>query len=333
MLAALETANRGPAVAYGDDEHTAAAVTRMRAHFGEGAEVRFVFTGTGANVIGLSGFVRSHQAVLCADCAHLWQDECGAPERLLGCKLVPVPAKAGRLAIEDLTRVLGWRGIVHHSQPAALSITQATEWGTVYGVEETRALVEFAHRHGLVVHVDGARLANAAASLGASLRAITTDLGVDVVSFGGTKNGLLCGEAVIVPDPDRARDLGFHVKQGMQLASKMRFLAVQFDALLADDLWLRNAAHANAMARRLAGKLAREAGLEIAMPVEANAVFAVLPERALEPLQRAARFHLWDPVRRIARLMTAFDTDPEDVDRFAGIAAEVVSGRGGADRA
>jgi threonine aldolase len=326
VLAAMQGANRGHAVAYGHDGFTESAVARIRDHFGDRVEVQFVFNGTGANVAALRGFVQSHQAVVCAESAHLWQDECGAPERLLGCKLVPVPSRGGKIVVDDLGPVLRWRGDVHHSQPAAVSITQATEWGTVYTIEEVRKLVDFAHDHALCVHVDGARLANAAAHLDATLREITTDLGVDVVSFGGTKNGLMYGEAVIVTDPERARDLGFHVKQGMQLASKMRFLSVQFDALLTDDLWLRNARHANSMARRLARKLSDVAGIEIVQPVEANAVFAGLPADLVEPLQRHARFHVWDPDRGIVRLMTAYDTAAEDVDSFAAVAADLASG-------
>jgi threonine aldolase len=326
VLAAVASANAGHCIAYGDDRYTEAALAGIRRHFGEGAQAWFVFNGTGANVVALRGFVDSHQAVLCGDSSHLWGDECGAPERLIGCKLIPVASHGGKIEASALEPFLRWRDSVHHSQPAAVSITQSTEWGTVYRPEEIRRLAEFAHEHELVLHMDGARLANAAASLGASLRELTTDAGVDVVSFGGTKNGLLFGEVVILTDARRGRAFAYHRKQAMQLASKMRFLAVQFEALLADDLWLRNADRANAMARLLAEGIARLDGLEVVEPVESNAVFVAFPEAGLETLVRRARFPVWDPERRIVRLMAAFDTEPHDVERFVSWLSDVLRG-------
>ena len=329
ILAAIARANEGHCPAYGDDPHSEAALHRVRAHFGEDAEALFVFNGTGANVLALRCLVRDHEAVLCADSSHLWEDECGAPEHQLGCKLVPIPASGGKLSPDDLRPTLGWRGSVHNAQPGAISITQSTEWGTVYQPHEIRALADFAREHDLRFHVDGARLANAAAGLGVSLRALTTDIGVDAVSFGGTKNGLLFGEAVVFPQPerlpDRARYAGFYRKQTTQLASKMRFLAAQFEALLGEDeLWLRNARHANAMARRLAEGVGPIAGVEILQPVEANGVFAALPPESLERLAADARFLVWDEAGNVARWMTAFDTRPEDVDRFVECVAAAV---------
>jgi len=332
ILEAVVRANHGHCPSYGGDAWTEAALARIRAHFGERAEACFVFNGTGANVVALKSLTHAHEALLCADSSHLWQDECGAPERFLGCKIVPIPARQGKLEPQDLLPFLRWQGTVHHSQPAAVSITQTTEWGTVYRPEEIAAIVELARKHGLRVHMDGARLANAAARLDLPLRAFTTDLGIDAVSFGGTKNGLLFGEAVVFPDPDRiperGRLAGFHRKQATQLASKMRFLSAQIEALLADDLWLRNARHANAMAQRLARGLADLKHLEIVQPVEANALFVAVPREALPRLETHAHFHVWDPQPRrpVLRWMTAFDTRPEDIDRFAARVAESVDG-------
>lgn len=332
ILEAVVRANQGHCPSYGSDAFTAAALTRIRTHFGEQAEAFFVFNGTGANVIALKSLTRAHEALLCADSSHLWQDECGAPEHFLGCKIVPIPARQGKLEPRDLLPFLRWQGTVHHSQPAAISITQSTEWGTVYRPEEIQAIVELARTHGLRVHMDGARLANAAARLDLPLRALTTDLGIDAVSFGGTKNGLLFGEAVVFPDPERIPEqgalTGFHRKQATQLASKMRFLSAQFDALLADDLWLRNARHANAMAQRLERGVADLKNLEIVQPVEANALFVAVPREVLPRLEAQARFNVWDPqpTRPVLRWMTAFDTQPGDIDRFAARVAEILDG-------
>lgn len=320
VVEALVRANEGHCASYGEDPHTEEALRLVRSHFGERAEACFVFNGTGANVVALRGLVRGHEAVLCAESSHLWQDECGAPERFLGAKIVPIPSPEGKLAPAHLEPLLDWRGAVHHAQPAALSITQATEWGTVYQPSEIRALVDFAREHGLRIHMDGARLANAAAHLDLSLAEIASDLGIDALSFGGTKNGLLFGEAVVFPDPDRIPDrgrfLGFHRKQATQLASKMRFLSAQIGALLSDDLWLRSARRANAMARRLEQGIAGLPGLEIVRPVEANALFVAVPEASLERLREHAHFHVWDPAGPIVRWMTSFDTRPEEIDRF-----------------
>jgi threonine aldolase len=332
ILEAVVRANTGRCPSYGGDAWSEAALARIRAHFGERAEAFFVFNGTGANVIALKSLTRAHEALLCADSSHLWQDECGAPERFLGCKIVPIPARQGKLEPRDLLPFLRWQGTVHHSQPAAVSITQSTEWGTVYRPEEIGAIVELARTHGLRVHMDGARLANAAARLDLPLRALTTDLGIDAVSFGGTKNGLLFGEAVVFPDPERIPEhgalTGFHRKQATQLASKMRFLSAQIDALLANDLWLRNARHANAMAQRLERGVTDLKNLEIVQPVEVNALFVAVPREALPRLEAHARFHVWDPQpeRPVLRWMTAFDTRPDDIDRFVARVAEIVDG-------
>lgn len=331
VLAAIRAANVGHARAYGDDALTEAATACFRQHLGDDVAVFFVFGGTAANVLGLTAVTERFHAVICSEVAHINVDECGAPERFTGCKLLPVPAPAGKLTVEALVARIIRVGDQHHVQPKVVSITQSTEYGTVYTPEEIRALSECAHAHGLLVHMDGARLANAAATLGLPLRSITRDIGIDVLSFGGTKNGLMGAEAIIFFDASYARDFKFIRKQGMQLASKMRFLAAQFVALFADDLWLRNARHANAMAQRLAEGVRPIAGVRITQPVEANAVFAIVPPSSIAPLQEARFFYVWDERRSEVRWMTSFDTTEADVDDFVSRvgAAAALSARSG----
>jgi len=321
VLAALAAANVGHAPAYGDDAWTARAVALLRREFGAAAQVHFVFGGTAANVLGLAALVKPHQAVLCSRNAHIAVHECGAPERFGGCKLVLLDDQDGKLSPAAVERELGALGDVHRSQPRVVSISQCTELGTVYTPAELRALSEHAHARGLLLHVDGARIANAAAALGVGLGAITTDVGVDVLSLGGTKNGLLGAEAVVFPRGNppgtAAADFEFLRKAGLQLASKMRFLAVQFEALFTDGLWLRSAERANRAARHLAELARGVPGVELTRPVETNAVFARLPRDWIEPLQQAARFYVWDEPRCEVRWVTSFDTTDEDVERFA----------------
>jgi threonine aldolase len=319
VLAAIEAANAGHALAYGHDPHTEALQARVREIFGAEAETLLVFGGSGANVLALRSLVDSYQSVVCAASSHVWNDECSAPERFVG-KLVPIATASGKLTPEAVREVLRGFGVVHHAQPRAISVAQATEWGTVYRPDELAALAELAHGHDMVLHLDGARLSNAAAALGLPLGAFGREAGVDVLSFGGTKNGLLGAEAVIFFDPEIARRAGFHRKQLLQLASKMRFLAVQLSALLDGELWRELALHANAMASRLGDGLASLPGVALTQPVETNAVFAALPPAAIAPLQARAHFHVWDSARSIARLMTAWDTDPADVDAFLAAA-------------
>ncbi|MBI5201650.1 MAG: low specificity L-threonine aldolase [Elusimicrobia bacterium] len=314
VLRAVERANRGHVVGYGDDPYTERAKRTFRKHFGD-AEVFFVFNGTAANCLGLQALTQPHHAVLCSDAAHIYTDECGAPERFLGCKLIPVPNDAGKLTVDAVARRVRGLGDQHHVQPKVLSITQSTEMGTVYTPEEVRALARFAHSKGMKLHMDGARIANAASRLGLTLRQATRDLGVDVLSFGGTKNGLLGGEAVVFFDRAAARDFKFLRKQGMQLASKMRFVAAQLDALLSGGLWKRNAAHANRMAKLLERE-ATAAGVEIVYPVQANGVFARVPKRLIPKLQARSFFYVWDEDAGIVRWMCSFDTTPSDIRRF-----------------
>jgi threonine aldolase len=313
ILDALGQASRGDVTAYGDDPWTARVTAQLSDEFGASG-VFFVFNGTGANVLGISLMLRPYEAAICAEGAHLNVDECGAAERIIGCKLLTVPTADGKLTPELIATRLGGRGDEHRAQPRAVAITQATEVGTCYTVEELRQLGDFCHANGLLVYTDGARLANAAAFLGCSLADLAAH--VDVLSFGGTKNGAVGAEALIVMNPSLAADVPFQRKQQMQLASKMRYLAAQFGALLDGQLWLSNARHANAMARRLADGVSGVPGVRLWQPVESNGVFAALDPALVEPLQREWNFYIWDAGEHVARWMAAFDTTEEDVDAF-----------------
>jgi threonine aldolase len=319
VLAAIADANSGDVAAYGDDPWTARAEELLKVHFGPDARPYLVFNGTAANVLSLGALTRPYQAVLCADAAHIHTDECGAPERQLGCKLLPVSTVDGKLTVEAVDRVAWAVGDQHHVQPGALSITQSTELGTRYTPAELAELAGWAHARDMSVHLDGARLANAAAGLGSSLRDAAGD--VDVLSFGATKNGGLGAEAVVFLRPGPDDGFAYRRKQGMQLAAKMRYAAAQFVALLTDDLWRRNAAHANAMAARLAAGVAAVPGVRITHPVEANAVFAVPPPAVVAPLQRRYPFYVWDEGTGEVRWMTSFATTESDVDDFVAALA------------
>jgi threonine aldolase len=317
ILQAILDANAGDAAAYGADEWTERAKQRFRRQFGPDAEVYFAFNGTGANVAALGAIVRPWEAVLCPDSAHLQTDECGAFERFSGSKIIPIPTGDGKLRPADLEPYLKPVD-VHFPQPRIVSISQATEYGGVYEIDELRALCAFAHDRGLDVHVDGARLSNAAASLGVSLKALTADAGVDVLTFGGTKDGLMFGDAFCFLKPGLGSGTApFVQKQAMQLSSKMRFIAAQFEALLSDDLWLRYAAHANAMTKRLEERVRTMPGIRITRPVRCNAIFATLDRRAIERVQRDYAFLVWDERLPEVRWMTHWATTPDDVDAFA----------------
>ncbi len=321
VLAAIARANVGHAPGYGHDGFTRRAEALFAEHFGADAGAYLVFNGSGANVLSLRAACRPWEGVICAESAHLNVDEGGAPEAIAGVKLLTVAAEHGKLTPELVARRIARIGDEHAVQPRVVSISQCSELGTVYSLEEIAALSALAHAHGLLLHVDGARLSNAAAALGLPLRALTTDAGVDIVSFGGTKNGLLGGEAVVVLNPKLDVGIPYLRKQSLQLASKMRFLAAQFEALLTDELWLRCAQQANAMAARLAGAVEGLAGLEITHPVQSNAVFATLPAHAIATLQEQFAFYVWDERRGEARWMCSWDTTEEDVDRFAAAVA------------
>jgi len=322
VMEALRAANEGHVVAYGDDPFTERARAAFRGQFGDEAEVFFVFGGTGANVLCLQAMTRPHHAVVCAETAHVYVDECGAPERFTGCKLLPVRTPDGKLRAEQVEPLLARTGDRHHVQPRVVSVSQPTELGTVYTPEELKALSDFARGRGLLLHLDGARLANAAARLGVSLGEAAA--GADALSFGGTKNGRMYGEAVVFPRPELARDFEFTRKQGAQLASKMRFIAAQFAALLDADLWRETAAHANRMARLLASELGRVPRVRLTQAVESNAVFAVLPREHVAAVQEEFFFYVRDEETSEVRLMASFDTTEEDVRELVRVIKEVV---------
>lgn len=316
ILQAIIQANQEHAPAYGYDPITARAERIFKDLFGPETEVFFVFSGTGANVAALMALARSYQSVLCTDIAHIHFDETGAAEAVAGCKLHPLPSVDGKLPIDALRDFLSYPWDEHAAKPHVVSITQPTEVGTLYTVEETRAIAEETHNRGLLLHMDGARISNAAAGLDLPFRAFTVDAGVDVLSFGGTKNGLLYGEAVVFFSPALAQDFRWIRKQSLQLSSKMRFISAQFEALLSNDLWQRNAVQANHMANRLGEALSRIPGVHLTHPVQANGVWAILPPEIIAPLKAHIPFSVWDPRRNEVRLMCSFDTTEEDVDQF-----------------
>jgi threonine aldolase len=324
ILKAVAHANTGHAVGYGDDPYTQAAVARFKQHFGADAEVFIVFNGTAANCLSLKALTQSYQAVICTEAAHIYVDECGAPEKFTGCKLIPIPAPNGKLTVEAVSHAYHGIGDQHHVQPKVLSVTQSTEMGTVYQPSEIRDLANFAHKRDMFLHMDGARIANAAVSLGLNLRKATRGLGVDALSFGGTKNGAMGAEAVVFFDKKLARDFLYLRKQGMQLASKMRFISTQLDALLSGDLWKKNAQHANRMAALLKKELGKIPQVKIVYPVEANGVFARIPRRAIARLQKRYFFYVWNEEQSVVRWMCSFDTTAEDVRQFARFVAETV---------
>ena len=325
VLQALASANQGHVVGYGDDPYTAAAIRKFKQHFGFDIEVFIVFNGTAANTLGLKAMTESYQAVICTDAAHIYTDECGAPEKFTGCKLIPIATTDGKLTVESVRHAYHGIGDQHHVQPRVLSITQVTEMGTVYQPKEVRDLARFVHQHNMLLHMDGARIANAAVSLGLTLREATRDLGVDVLSFGGTKNGAMGAEAVVFFDRKLCGDFLYVRKQGMQLASKMRFISAQFEALLSDDLWSKNAERANRMAALLKKEILKIRQARIVYPVEANGVFVQIPRHAIAKLQKRYFFYVWNEEQSVVRWMCSFDTKEEDVKQFAEFVARTVS--------
>ena len=324
ILEAIAAANQGHVVGYGDDPYTESAVEKFKRHFGADIEVFIAFNGTAANCLGLKALTETYHAVICAEAAHVYTDECGAPEKFTGCKLIPIPTPDGKLTVESVRHVYHGIGDQHHVQPRVVSITQSTEMGTVYKPKEIRDLARFAHERSMFLHMDGARIANAAVSLGLTLREATRDLGVDVLSFGGTKNGAMGAEAVIFFDKRFSRDFLYVRKQGMQLASKMRFISAQFEALFADDLWRKNAEHSNQMAALLEKEIRKIPDVKIVYPVEANGVFAQIPRQAIAKLQKRYFFYVWNEEQSVVRWMCSFDTTAEDVKEFARFVAETV---------
>lgn len=321
ILEAIARANQGHVSSYGHDEYTHRAELLFKQHFGDHVEVFFVFLGTAANVLSISSALKPYEAVLCTELAHINTDECGAPEHFGGFKLLTVPTTDGKFDVEKARRYLLNVGFEHNVQPKLVSISQTTELGTVYSVEEIRQIADFAHRNGMYLHVDGARLSNAAAALGLPFRDFTTGLGVDVISFGGTKNGMMLGEAIIFNNTELAKGFKYLRKQSMQLASKMRFISAQFIAYLTGNHCIATAAHANQLAAYLEQQLAAFPQVTVTQPVDANAVFAVFPKAINETLLDESFFYFWDEAKNEARWMTSWDTTTEDIDRFVAVLA------------
>lgn len=325
VLQAIANANVEHALAYGDDEYCARVEKLFKEHFGPQTKAYFVFNGTGANVLNIDIMCRSHHAVVCADSAHINVDECGAPQRIVGCKLLTVPTPDGKLTPELVKTQLHGFGFEHHSQPKAISIAQSTELGTLYTLNEIRALANLAHEYNMYLHMDGARLANAAVALNCTFKEMTTDCGVDCLSFGGTKNGLMMGESVVLLNPLLDDDVKYRRKQMSQLCSKMRFVAVQFEAYLQGDLWRRNAEHSNRMAKLLYEGLKDVPQVKVMYPVQVNSVFAQLPHDAWHQLLNDYFFYDWDESNDVVRWMCSFDTTEEDITHFVDAIKKVVS--------
>ncbi len=319
VMSALARANAGHAISYGEDRWTTEATALLQRLLGGEPEVHFVYNGTGANVLGMQSGLCGYHGIICTDVSHINTDECGAPERFTGAKLLALPSVDGRLEPDQVLGQLHAIGVEHHSQPRIVSLTQSTELGTVYQPEVVAEISRICRRNDLLLHMDGARIANAAVSLGCDLAGTTRELGVDILSFGGTKNGLMFGEAVVFFRPELAAGFRYIRKQGMHLASKMRFIAAQFTALFGDDLWWRLASKANAMAQRLGEELSRIPCAEVVYPVEANAVFARLPREVVDAVRREVFFYVWDEPSSVVRLMCSFDTEDEDIERLAAL--------------
>ncbi|MBN1142999.1 MAG: low specificity L-threonine aldolase [Bacteroidales bacterium] len=319
VLDAIQQANVGHVVAYGDDVYTKNAEIAFRKYFADGIDVYFVLTGTGANVLSLASLTKSINSVVCASTSHINVDECGAPEKFCNCKLLTVETPDGKLTPDAVKKHLHGFGFEHHAQPGVISISQSTEMGTVYTPGEIKALSELAKEYGLYLHADGARIANAAVSLDLGFREFTVEAGVDVLSFGGTKNGMMFGEAVVFFNRELAGDFRYYRKQSTQLLSKMRFIGAQFTAYLESNIWYENAQHANNMAQMLYNSVKDLSGVQITQKVQSNAVFAIIPERIIKPLMEQYFFYMWDESRNEVRWMTSFDTTEEDIEKFTSL--------------
>jgi len=314
IMEALQKANAAHEGSYGNDQYTARAVKKFKEIFGDHIEVFFVYNGTAANVLGLTTLTQSFNSVLCAEGAHINVDESTAPEKFLGCKLVTIPAPDGKITAEQVKEKIQRIGDQHHPQAKVISISQATEYGTVYSLEELGQLSEAAKANNLFFHMDGSRIANAAVTLNKSFKEIAQH--IDVLSFGGTKNGLMFGEAIVFFKKELAQNFIYQRKQGMQLASKMRFISAQFEALLSNDLWKRNASHTNRLAKLLSAELAKIDGVKVTQKVEANGVFAIVPPKIIEPLQKEFPFYVWVDKMNEIRLMCSWDSTEEEIKRF-----------------
>jgi threonine aldolase len=324
VFQAMEAANSGHVPGYGNDEYTQKAIAIFQEKFGPETEVFFVFNGTGANVLGLSTVTRSFNSIVCAETAHIAEDECGAPEKFSGCKLLPVETTNGKLTPEAIHRHLKGFDFEHHSQPRVISISQVTEMGTIYQPDEIRALADLAHQNNMLLHMDGARIANAAAALNLDFKTFTKDCGVDVLSFGGTKNGMMMGEAVLFFNRALAEQTKYIRKQSMQLYSKMRFVGAQFIAYFENDLWKQTAAHSNKMAKLLEAEVAKIPEIKLTQPVEANGVFAIVPKEIIEPLKQRFFFYMWNETISEVRWMTSFDTTEEEIYEFTALIKKLI---------
>ncbi len=325
ILKALAEVNNGHTIAYGDDPYTELAVSKFKSLLGNDIEVFFVFIGSAANVLGLKSITESYNAIICSDTAHIHVDECGAPERFTGCKLLTVTSPDGKLTVDLVKKHMHGFGFQHHAQPKVISISQTTELGTVYKPEEVRVLADYAHQNGMLLHMDGARLANAAVSLNLDFKSITKDVGVDILSFGGTKNGMMYGEAIVFFNRKYAENFMYTRKQGLQLASKMRYISAQFNAYLSDNQWKLTATHSNRMAQVLAEKVKDIPNVKITQKVEANGVFAIIPHKAIAALQNEYFFYVWDEDKSEVRWMTSWDTTEEDIIKFSQRLRELVA--------
>lgn len=325
VLDAIKYVNNGHAVGYGGDKYTQDTIALFRSVFGVPLDLFFVYNGTGANVVALQAMTRPFNAIICAETAHINVDECGAPEKHTGCKVLSIDTPDGKLTPALIKKHLHGFGFEHHAQPGVVSITQSTEMGTLYTLDELRELCSFVHDQGLLVHMDGARISNAAAALNCSLADTTCHVGVDVLSFGGTKNGLMFGEAVIFFNRDLAAQTPYIRKQTSQLHSKMRYVAAQFSAFLTNELWRKHALHANKMARVLAEEAARVPGVTLTQKVEVNGVFAIIPKEWIARLQREFFFYMWDESRSEVRWMTSFDTTEGDIQTFVNLLLKISS--------
>ncbi|MFA6333952.1 MAG: low specificity L-threonine aldolase [Bacteroidales bacterium] len=316
ILEAIIRANRGFTVAYGEDEVTQSAVRKFKEQLGEEVEVFFVFNGTGANIAALKALTNSYNAILCPDSAHINVDECAAPEKMTGCKLIPIPAKDGKVCLEDVNKELKGFGFQHHAQVKVLSISQPTELGTLYTPKEIKELAELMHSHNCYLHIDGSRISNASAALNLPIKSFTADAGVDALSFGGTKNGLLVGEAVVFFRKEIAENFLYIRKQAAQLYSKNRFIAAQFEAYLTGNLNLKLAGHSNNMAKYLESELKPISQVKISRSVETNVVFACIPKDLCTKLMKRHTFYIWDEATTEVRWMCSFNTKKEDIDKF-----------------
>jgi threonine aldolase len=325
ILEAIRDANTGHVTGYGNDPYTEEAVRIFKREFGSDTEVFFVFNGTGANVLGLSSLTNSFNSVICAETAHIQTDECGAPEKFTGCKLIPVETNDGKITPQKIRKHLHGFDFEHHSQPKVISISQVTEMGTVYNPEEISALADLAHDNGMFLHMDGARISNAAVTLDLPFRTFTRDCGVDVLSFGGTKNGMMLGEAVLFFNPGLTHMTKYFRKQSAQLFSKMRFVGAQFIAFFKDDLWKKNAGHANQMAKILEIEVRKIPHITITQRVDANGIFAIVPNHIVSSLQEKFFFYMWDEQKSEVRWMTSFDTLEEEIFAFTEYIKKLVS--------